>query len=117
MPATLLGASVMGLVLSAGTKSLRGEFLVAAAFASVHGPVAASGAAGANGDHGAGPAFALATLSVHALKARFQARKEKPVTRRSRVVVLAPGVAAVVLVLAMAAVAAQHPLAVLVRAF
>lgn len=81
VPPVLLGGSVMGLVLAGGTKSLGGELLVACAFAAVHGPVALSGL---GGEGGAEPvwvpvvvwaaSFGLATLAVHALKARFRAK-------------------------------------------
>lgn len=76
VPSGALGASVAGLLLLGGTKSLPAELLVATAFATLHGVVAAS--AGADpAAAGLGVAvwvasFALATLSVHALKARFK---------------------------------------------
>lgn len=78
VPAAALGTAVAGLLLLGGTKTLPGELLVATAFASLHGVVAASGGAG-GGAAGAGVAvwagsFALATLSVHALKVRFRTK-------------------------------------------
>lgn len=115
VPPAVLGAWVMGLVLAGGTKTLAGELLVAVAFAVVHAPVAA---AGAEAHVTTAPvvvpvvvwaaSFALATLSVHALKARFRGKASavgggggnRPPTR---VVLAAPGAAAAAL--AFAAVA------------
>ncbi|NJD19960.1 MAG: hypothetical protein FIA95_11860, partial [Gemmatimonadetes bacterium] len=81
VPPAVLGASVMGLVLGGGTKTLAGELLVAAAFASVHAPIVVAGAqARATAAPVLAPvvvwaaSFALATLSVHALKARFRVK-------------------------------------------
>lgn len=78
VPAAALGTVVAGLLLLGGTKTLPGELLVATAFASLHAVVAASGGAG-GAAVGAGVAvwagsFALATLSVHALKVRFRTK-------------------------------------------
>lgn len=76
VPSAALGTAVAGLLLLGGTKSLPGEVLVATAFASLHAVVAASGGAGsvaaAAGVAVWAGSFALATLSVHALKARFK---------------------------------------------
>lgn len=74
----VLGLAVLGLTVAGTVKSLPGELLVAAAFASVHLAVAASG--GAGGGSLWIPAlvwflaFALATLTVHSLKLRFKGR-------------------------------------------
>lgn len=132
VPAALLGTSVMALVLAGRTKSITGELLVAAAFASVHAPVAAAGHGAPPGSTepeaamlalGAGASFALipmlvwaasfalATLAVHALKARFQRRKQGGESPGKRVVVASPATALIALALAAAAVAAGHPLA------
>lgn len=71
-----LGAAVVGLLLLGRTRSLTAELLVATAFATLHGVLAASAgadaAAAALGVAVWVAAFALATLSVHALKARFK---------------------------------------------
>lgn len=74
----VLGAIVALLLLARRTKSLAGELLVAAAFSSVHAVLAAAG--GASDRVAFLPVgvwtvcFALATLSVHALKYRFKHR-------------------------------------------
>lgn len=116
VPAAALGTVVAGLLLLGGTKSLPGEVLVATAFASLHAVVAASGGAG-SAAAAAGVAvwagsFALATLSVHALKARFKRKgsrtglEEGPRKGRSAgtwLVVASPAAAASALVLPAAA--------------
>lgn len=111
-PALLSGvlAAVVGVLLFAGrTKTLAGELLVACAFASVHGTVAASG--------GAAPravflpvavwaaSFAVATLSVHALKYRFKGRGPGRWT-----VAAAPTLAAALVIVAAMALVSGHPL-------
>lgn len=80
-PAGLPGALALvvgGLLLARKTKTLPGELLVAAAFASVHGVLAASGGLGPRGTYlpvlAWTASFAVATLSVHALKYRFKGR-------------------------------------------
>lgn len=122
VPPALLGASVMALVLAGRTKSIAGELLVAAAFASVHAPVAAAGLGAAVGSARAGAAavgvpvlvwtasFALATLAVHALKARFQRKKQGARGPGAWAVVASPVAALMALALAVSAVAAGHPL-------
>jgi len=132
VPPALLGASVMALVLAGRTKSITGELLVAAAFASVHAPVAAAGHGAPPGSTGAeaamlalgiGPSFvvipvlawaasfALATLAVHAVKARFQRKNQGGRGPGRWVVVASPAAALIALAPAGAAVAVGHPLA------
>lgn len=72
-------AAVVGVLLLVGrTKTLAGEIVVAATFASAHGVVAAAGGGQSSPVEAAAAAwaasFALATLSVHALKYRFRGR-------------------------------------------
>lgn len=105
----VLAAVVGGLLFAGRTKTLAGELLVACAFASVHGTVAASG--------GAGPwavflpvavwatSFAVATLSVHALKYRFKGRGPGRWT-----VAAAPTLAGALVIVATMALVAGHPL-------
>lgn len=122
MPTATLGAMVAGLLLAGRTKSLAGEVVVAAAFASLHGVVAASGgAAPSAAGLGVGVwvvSFTLATLSVHALKVRFRLRGAARGGEAGRaspsgrwLVWAAPAAAACALVLAAAAGAARWSVA------
>ena len=76
--AALLAGSVGVLLLLGWTKTLPGELLVAAAFASIHAVLASAGGSGPAATVAPAAAwagsFALATLSVHALKYRFKGR-------------------------------------------
>lgn len=104
VPPAVLGTVVAGLLVAGrGTKSLSAELLVALAFASLHATVSTAG--GAQGVRAVlapvavwGVSFALATLSVHGIKARFRGRG------RAWLAAAAPVGAALVLVVAAAAV-------------
>jgi hypothetical protein len=104
-------AVVVGALLAARkTKSLPGELLVAATFSSVHAVLAAAGGANARVTYLPAAAwvvcFALATLSVHALKRRFKGRGPG-----RWAVVVAPLLAGIVVVLGVVgAVWRHHPL-------
>ncbi|MDT8342341.1 MAG: YwiC-like family protein [Longimicrobiales bacterium] len=104
----LLGAVVAGILLAGRTRSLGGELLVAAAFASAHGPVAASGGAGGAAVYLPVAAwtvsFALATLAVHSMKYRFKGRGPGRWT-----VAAAPAAALGAMLAGAAAVAAALP--------
>lgn len=112
VPALIAGALAagVGLLLLAGrTKTLPGELLVAASFASVHAVVTAAGGRAPGATYLPAAAwtasFAVATLSVHALKARFKGRGLQEWT-----VSAAPALAGTLLLLAAAALATRHPL-------
>ncbi|MHB1194412.1 MAG: YwiC-like family protein [Longimicrobiales bacterium] len=117
LPPALLGAAVLALVVAGGTKSLAGELLVAAAFASVHAPVAAAGLRATVGRPALVPflvwavSFALATLAVHALKARFRGRKPGGGDPGVWVVAASPLAGVAALALAVSLLSAGHPLA------
>lgn len=105
----VLATSVGALLLAGKTKTLPGELLVGATFASVHGVVAAAG--------GASPravwlpmvawalSFAVATLAVHALKFRFKGRGPGRWT-----VPVVPVLAGALVALAAVALVAGHPM-------
>lgn len=111
-PALLSGvlAALVGVLLLIGrTRTLAGELLVACAFASVHGTVAASGAAGQRAVFLPvavwAASFAVATLAVHALKFRFKGRGPGRWT-----VAAAPTLAGALVVVAAMGLVAGHPL-------
>lgn len=107
--AGLLALSVGGLLLARKTKTLPGELLVAAAFASVHGVLAASGGLGSRGTYlpvvAWTASFAVATLSVHALKYRFKGRGPG-----RWAVAAAPVVAGILVVAGAVSLVEGHPL-------
>lgn len=98
----LLAAAVTGLLLAGRTKSILGELLVGATFASVHAVIASAG--GSPPDRLYVPvgvwiaSFSLSTLAVHALKRRFKGRGPAGWT-----VTVAPALAVGLLALAVAA--------------
>jgi len=104
-----LAVIVGALLLARKTKSIPGELLVAATFSSVHAVLAAAG--GATADVRYIPVavwlvcFALATLSVHALKHRFKGRGPGRWT-----VAVTPVLAGAVILAGVAGIASRHPL-------
>ncbi|GMV05018.1 MAG: hypothetical protein AMXMBFR53_12980 [Gemmatimonadota bacterium] len=111
-PALVSGGLAVGvalLLLAGRTRTLRGELLVAATFASVHGVVAAAGGSGAAAIWTPVVAwiasFGVATLSVHALKVRFKGRGPGGWT-----VVAAPALGAAILALAAVFLWVGHPM-------
>jgi hypothetical protein len=104
----VLGAALGVLLIARRVKTLGGELLAVAAFASLHLPLAAAG--GVSGIPLWGPAgawlavFSAATLAVHALKARHKGRA--PALVRAAVVVAAL-VAAAALAVGLAGGAAR----------
>lgn len=105
-----LAVLMAGLAASGRTRTLGGEILVAAAFASVHGAVAASGGAGTAAIYLPAAAwtasFGLATLAVHSVKYRFRRTGPGRWTMSA-----APAVAAGILMAGPAAAAGGLPLA------
>lgn len=103
----VLGVLVAGLLAAGRTRTLGGELLVAATFASVHGPVAAAGGASTSEVYLPAAAwtasFVLATLAVHSLKFRFKRRGPGAWT-----VATTPLVAAVAIGVAILAVGTGH---------
>ena len=109
LPAGLAG--VVGVVLLARkTKTLVGELLVATTFSSVHAVLAAAGGAASRATYLPVAvwtvSFAMATLSVHALKYRFKGRGPG-----HWAVGVAPALAGGVVLLGAVALMAGHPLA------